>query len=626
MKGLLQRIRILCLTVCCSLIMTVGAREPAGVEFSYNPEGRAVLGYGLSRGDVYDIAMRISDADLEGGELKSMSVAIPVKDGCRMKPEVGVWIATELPTETPDASNTLEYAEVVSDGSTIECNFTKGISLPKEGLYVGYTLEVESVPDGWRQYPISVVEGNAEGSLYYRTRTSGRWDSTFSRLEYMSAMRVKVEKELPEACVSLQLPAASARVKSGAENILDLKFKNIGRSEIKEIEYRLSGEGVSETGTLHISDSRSGVFGYQIPARLAFTAPAELGDTALQFEILNINGVEVDADVCHSWRLPISVLPVLPQFRPLAEEYTGLWCGNCPAGWVAIEESLDAYGAGFVYVTYHINDVLTSSAPLPSVPKSVPAVGINRGKLGGISDFYDLLPPDIGREADVDLKIDLFWKDESRRELMAGATATFVENLPRGDYEMELILVADRLTDPLWGQTNYFAGQNRQGKYWDIFSKGGVVVYGLEYNSVAVMAQTGSALEGTLPQNPQKFDTYCVQGSFKLEDGISTSGLMLTEKKENLRVIGVLKERKSGKMLNAATSSHSALAGLASDKEESDGIESICDGSEQPEREILYDLQGRRIANPCAGQPYVKVTILSDGSLKSRKIAGSAIK
>lgn len=44
----------------------------------------------------------------------------------------------------------------------------------------------------------------------------------------------------------------------------------------------------------------------------------------------------------------VVVMPFMPVTRPLIEEYTGLGCGWCPRGYIAMEEMAEKYGADFV--------------------------------------------------------------------------------------------------------------------------------------------------------------------------------------------------------------------------------------------------------------------------------------
>ncbi|MDE6810983.1 MAG: hypothetical protein K2J15_01390 [Muribaculaceae bacterium] len=574
------------------------------------------FGYGTARCDTYDICIRINDPRLSGGIIKSMSVPLPENKGCRIKQVAEIWVTSSLPEGDLGPHNCVEYLEVKTEGESIDCEFPKEIVIPEDGLYIGYSVTVEEIPAGNRQYPISVVSGSTPGSLYYRTSQYRRWDETFSRMEFMSAMKVQICACLPKYAVSFHLPE-NLRVKAGEDAEIPVNYQNTGTETIRSIEYQLTVDGSVERGDIFMDEEEYSGWGMERPAVIMFKVPESCGNHTLEFKVINING-KYETGVSDEVAITkLRVLPFIPVFRPLIEEYTGLWCGNCPSGWVAIEELIEMYGEDFVYATYHINDVLTSHVQLPVKPSSVPAASINRGRISGIGDLYDNLSVQIAQPTDTDLKVFLNWTDESQSELKATATATFMENVENENYELELLLVSDRLSDPAWGQTNYYAGQiGKTGKYWEIFTKGSTTVFGLEYNSVVVTSLKQAQLTGKIPGNIKEFESYCVEGTFKLSNGISAKGVPLTKNKDSLRVIAIMTDKKANTFVNAATSDHSSGAGAGNEY----GYTDPCSHSITVDHEIYFDLSGRAVEIIEVGRPYIRVIIRNDGTVNSEKI------
>ncbi len=594
------------------------AAENNEVQFTYNLDSQQPFGYGLSRCDSYDICIHLDDSGLVGGLLKSMSVPIPVKSGCKISPEAKVWIATALPAGELSSENCIYLQDVSTTGKEVSTLFPDGISIPGGGLYVGYSVNVEENSGGLRQYPISVVDGTVPGSLYYRTSQSPKWDETFSRLDYMSAMKVNVEKSLPKVSISPIIPS-DLKFKAGEESSLDIKLKNRGLEGVNSVNYYLIIDGKKSPGTIENIDFKNNIYGAEFPVSIPFDAPENFGDASLTLDIIEVNGIGNEG-YPSSMTTDIRLLPVIPKYRPLVEEYTGLWCGSCPSGWVALEESIEKYGDDFVYITYHINDLLTPSMALPSRPNSVPAVAINREGMGYVNDIYDVLPeliesaPEV--DLDMDLNVKLGWNDEAKSELKASAVTTFMKNINNADYEVELILVADNLSDPKWGQTNNYAGQYGKGsKFWDIFTNGSSIVYGLNYNSVATMRVTKNNLEGSIPKQIKEFETYPVSTVFQLDKGVSGNGVLLTANKNNLRVIAILIDKKSGTLINSASSI------LAADivNDDTEGISGIYEDNFVI-KEFFYDLRGIKLSVPPVGVPYIKVNLNSDGSISTERL------
>ncbi|MDE5842406.1 MAG: hypothetical protein K2H35_01560 [Muribaculaceae bacterium] len=582
------------------------------LEFTYNVNNQQPFGYGFARCDTYDICICLNDPMLAGGELNSMRVPLPVVEGCKVNPQGAVWVSATLPDGEISAANCVGYKNVSITGDKVECVFDKGIMIPADGLYIGYTITVDEIASGVRTFPIAVVNGNSEGSLYYRTAQNSRWDKTYSRMDYMSAMTVTLDMDIPQSAVSIEIPSGF-RAKAGDETEMEVRCKNRGVNPLKSIKYQITTGGKNSTGELKFTGE--GEYGTVSPAMVKFTAPEELGDAGLEIKVLEVNGI-VNDGVSPTVQMDYRVLPVIPKYRPLVEEYTGLWCGNCPAGWVALEEAIDTYGDDFVYITYHINDILTSYATLPANPKSVPAVGVNRYSLGSFADIPNMLPDFVNNPTDVDLRVNITWTDESKSAIKATADVTFMEEPEEGRFETELILVCDKLSDPTWAQTNYFIGDtSRTGKYWDIFTKGSAYVFGLDYNSVAALNYKASQLVGSIPQMPEVFETYKISGNFNLADGKSAKGVQLTGNKENIRVIAVLMDTFAGTMLNSASSPLSRYCTTESDI---NGVESV-KGETEVVKIVNYDLAGKQLTVEPHGIPYIQVKTYADGSIASEK-------
>ena len=60
-------------------------------------------------------------------------------------------------------------------------------------------------------------------------------------------------------------------------------------------------------------------------------------DDTESVNVLKVNGVDNEEEAVAEATTPVFVLNTLPRHRSLLEEYTGLWCGWCPRGFVALE-------------------------------------------------------------------------------------------------------------------------------------------------------------------------------------------------------------------------------------------------------------------------------------------------
>ena len=123
----------------------------------------------------------------------------------------------------------------------------------------------------------------------------------------------------------------------------------------------------------------------------------------------------------------LKVYPFIPANRPLVEEYTGLWCGWCPLGYVALETMKERRGDLFVAAAYHNGDDMAFDGKTPNSPGGYPSAYVNRsasvnlGKIYTEWDAWRRWIPEGGVECGVE------WADDAHASLRATSTARFIE-------------------------------------------------------------------------------------------------------------------------------------------------------------------------------------------------------
>lgn len=605
------------LSLSCISLSTFGIATD--VNFSYAGQDKEIFGYGYSRSDTYEICMLVKDPALTGGLLKSMSVPIPAASGCAVDSNAKVWITSTLTPNPIEESGLLYMQDVKTDGESVSADFPAGLTLPESGLYIGYTLTVTEIPAGYRKYPISVVEGNKEGSLYFRTPESkSTWDETYNRAEYMSAMNVTIEKNMPQVSVTPVL-SEDFMVAINAAGYYPLTLINRGVEDIQNFSYILTVDEIETRGQIEIGatpDNNSG-FGGNTTVEVPFDVPTTLGTHNIKIDITEVNGKE-NVGYPSTANAEFIVAPYVPKYRPIVDEYTGFTCGNCPSGWVAMEECKDKYGDDFIFICYHSGDALSSGVQSPYRPPYVPALSINRSYPSpNVSDVYEVYPAILDNKTDAGLEINLYWTNRNRSSLKADVDVCFMRDYTNTKYQLELILVADGLSDPSWAQYNYYSGAlGKTGKYWDIFTKGGSRIYGLTYNSVPAINLEYDELKGMIPANITAFEPHTLTGVFNMANGISSKGVNLVADRDKLRVIAILTDTKTGQVVNAISSPYSLTAAIEG---ESNGVEEV-DNATAVVETVYYNLSGLKIKEISKGEPYVKVTVYADGKTEAVKI------
>ena len=319
----------------------------------------------------------------------------------------------------------------------------------------------------------------------------------------------------------------------------------------------------------------------------------------------------------------VSAADAEPEFvyRPLVEEYTGLWCTGCPAGYVAIEECSEKYGSDFVAIAYHVNDEIQSAAvTLPTSPKSVPAAYGNRQEIrGGVSSIGEFYTEEIEQgSAGASLTVRLEWTSRMRSQLRAVADVKFAENHSSADYRLAYCLVADGLKNRAWLQANRFSGMNYSGKYWDLFTKGGAYVANLEYNNVPCIFNDVKGIEGSLPKEIKAMENYTHSESFVLSKAKTRkTNAPLIQDNDRLRVIVILFDVRNGRVVNCVSSEYSKDAPIAMSGVQD--VEQNFNGSAVEVR--YYSMQGVELnAAPRRGTPYIRVEIIADGERRVSKM------
>ena len=110
---------------------------------------------------------------------------------------------------------------------------------------------------------------------------------------------------------------------------------NYGTSALSEISYSWSEGTYSGNGTYTLETPLQPSERVTVPVTVG--PCGECGRSRLDVTVDTFNG-EPNGDPRKSASGAFYVMPFMPVNRPLVEEFTGLRCGYCPRGYVAMEE------------------------------------------------------------------------------------------------------------------------------------------------------------------------------------------------------------------------------------------------------------------------------------------------
>lgn len=156
--------------------------------------------------------------------------------------------------------------------------------------------------------------------------------------------------------------------------------------------------------------------------------------------------------------------------RVVLEEVTGSWCGNCPAGIVAIEYLEGTIGDNFIPVSIHNNDNYAwleyeqflgfSAYPTGKVNRIDEIISPLSGEyeftsVAGNETFADYVLAELEKPAVADIEI-LDAEFDGAQTVNVEAAVTFAMNAEQANYNIFTLLVEDNLSGR---QANYFVGR-----------------------------------------------------------------------------------------------------------------------------------------------------------------------
>lgn len=588
--------------------------------FTYNSSGMDPYGFGYTKSQVYDVGVAIGSPALTGRQILGFSV--PVFDS-EYVGEVKAWLSAELSVSklssefTPDIAC---YDAAVSDG-VLTFSFPEPYVIPESGVYVGYSFAVSDVPESAGSLPVAVVDGNTSGGLWLHAAISQKkWADLAARNNIVSAMTVTVAGDLPGDAVAFSIAGDHIYAAKEESSTVVVNIVNQGVNGISSFDYSYSVAGIDKSGYCELPSPLPGVLGMGCEVEIGIDPIAALGDYDLEFEVTAVNGNK-DVGAENKAVSLFTVQPFVAVYRPLIEEYTGRACGWCPRGYVMFEQMNLYHGDQFVGLAYHNynNDGMTCVEDLPFSASGAPTCFLNRGNGVDPDRIPDMWMKVRDSNTPADVKVDLEWTDDSRTCLKATASARFLYDMPDNNYLFSIALLADRLSDEKWGQSNGYADFDMSpaynSPYWDLFIGKGNPVMGLEYNDVVVYYKEISGVDGSLPESVVADTWYEFTYYIPVDDVKTVDGKDVVSDFDKTRAVAIVLDGSTGKPLNSASSlypdgtHHEPLPSSVSEL--------------KPEVSSLWvryiDLQGREMRSPSGGI-FIRLEGFSDGSVKSSKV------
>lgn len=489
----------------------------ADIDFTYAPADAdgGVLGY--KKKETYDVAIKVFDPSLTGSKITGFTVTLPVK------PEavsgVSGWMSTELKLENKvNIPDICTKSASVADG-VLNVAFDVPVALTAEGLYVGYSFTVDELGEafGSPDAPIYAVKStdNLEYGLWvHSSRTRLKWTNLANIYNAVSDMTVHLQANFGANDVAVIADPQYYMV-IGKNSRVAVNIVNHSANTVNTIGYNYEIGDIRGEGTATLAKPLEGMMA-RGSVDLDIAAVNEFGKYPFKLNLTTVDG-KPNTDPVASMETVMNVWPSIPVNRPVVDEYTGLGCGWCPRGYVAMEEMKKALGNRWIGMAYHSSDYENAMCTVLNRDFPVRVSGFPNADINRFVSFDPSLIPmrweDYAKGLPiVDVQVQLEWGAEGTDEAIAHTQVTFMEDVDAASYRLAIGFTGDGLENEEWKQSNYYSGKTEgdgvESDLWDIFLKGANKVTGLVFNDVVVYFKDINGIEGALPEEIKAGETY----------------------------------------------------------------------------------------------------------------------
>lgn len=584
------------------------------ITYSANTGTKEVKYFGTAKKESFDVAMLLADKYTKGKKIETIKVPFP------KNAEIGnvkIWLTKKLALANKKNVADVMTLDATMDDSTAIVKFATPYTIDSDTLYIGYSFDVVELTER-TQLPISLInEKGVQGLWTHSSRTYRSWldKSTYG----CSAMQVELSGFNANDAYFEGFKDYYNQVNIATP--INLTLLNRGYNGIKSIDYSYS------VGDKKVSDHLT--LDAPIPACLnastefTVTLPAieAKGKYPVTFSIDKVNG-EANSEVATA-NSTMAIYNKLPKHRPVMEEFTGTWCGNCARGWIGLEVMTRLH-PDFIALAYHSGDVMQvidqkQFLGFDTENPSYPMANIDR--------VYTDIDPYYGADM-TPFGIEEIWKKQAEilapasleteaaftpdgNDIKAKAILEFPEDANDADkYSVEFVLVTDGLhgEGQAWEQSNYLE-ENEKGDYpfpeADIFFAGSSSIPNMHYNDVVVA--TTRLRDGLikLPAKVEAEKAFSIEGTISEVDSIKNmANYPVIQDSKNLRIVALLLNEK-GQIVNGA---QAKVTGY-----ETTGIRNINNNAAEADVPAIYNLQGHRLQTMQKGLNIIRT---KDGKTK----------
>lgn len=584
------------------------------ITYSANTGTKEVKYFGTLKKESYDVAMLLADKYAKGKKIESIKVPFP-KDA--EISNVKIWMTKKLALANKKNVADVMTLDATMDDSTAIVKLATPYTIDSDTLYIGYSFDVDELTDR-TQLPISLInEKGVQGLWTHSNRTYRAWmdKSTYG----CSAMQVELSGFNANDAYFEGFKDYYNQVNIATP--IKLTLLNRGYKGIKSIDYSYSVGDKKGSNRLTLDAPIPAFLNASTEFTITLPAIEAKGKYPVTFSIDKVNG-EANSETATA-NSTMAIYNKLPKHRPVMEEFTGTWCGNCARGWVGLEVMTRLH-PDFIALAYHSGDVM-QVMPVDrflgfNKDLGYPSANLDRSYTE-LDPYYGVSMEPFGIEeewkkqaeilAPASLETEAAFTPDGKN-IKAKATLEFPEAANDADkYSVEFVLVADSLhgEGQAWEQSNYLEDNDTKDHFpfpeADIFFASSSSIPNMHYNDVVVA--TTRLREGLikLPAKVEAEKAFSIEGTISEVDSIKNmANYPVIQDSKNLRIVALLINEK-GQIVNGAKAKVTGY--------ETTGIRNINTNAAEADVPAIYNLQGHRLQTMQKGLNIIRT---KDGKTK----------
>lgn len=560
----------------------------------------------------YDVAIcyPAGTAEVNGLTMEGVKFSFP---GSQNISDLRIWMSTVQPSTAEEADILVQKVTDITDIQNtddpfIEVRFAKPYKVdPAKDLYIGYSFKVTGGESYNELYPILIYkEQDMANSFFLKYGSYDAW-MDYSQYEIgRLALQVLMSGAVPENGAALNSRLGAYTNLTGSEIHVPLTIQNTGSNGIKSMDVSVTVN--DESTTLHINPEQSVEgMGTKYDYDMVLTMPSQTGVYDIRVDIQKVNGVANESETSASGKL-YAVTNVAERI-PFVEEFTAMWCGNCPRGFVGLQKLRQDYGDKISLVAVHSDDAMDCSADYKEVLAKVTGL-----PMAYVDRYYLDADPYYGYTAPYGIK-DIV---ESSKEMLPAANiyacasiegdiltakseTEFLYTGDASDFGIAYIITENGLQDDSWRQANFYSSSTDPDitceplfEYW---INEGKFVKGVVYDDVIIAARgIVTGVEGSVPAEVVEGD----KNIHSIKFDLNQYGVI--QNRDNLSVVAVLIDKVNGNVVNSNSVQLSMSSSIEGVSEKEDARETA-----------RYTTDGRMINDLQKGINIVKY---SDGTVR----------